>query len=305
MAPEKALSMWTEALRAAGVGGDVKAADLEEFYASLTMCQLGKTDLRFVNAASFHVDRTSAYCSRYPSNHYALSYIKNGIAFVRQGGREVVLNPGDVFLGYTGEPGAFRSKQGPLEIVSLSLSSHSLENWLPTPQDLTAMSLSRQSAWGKALAATMAALSPDISKRLIVPPGAIIEHIECLMALSTGREASPAGSYKLALLRQLRQGIRDHLHEPHFNPGILASEQKISLRTMSSIFAGAGSSFGKEHCSLRMEKARHLLDDPRYSKKSIAEIGWLVGYENVSYFVTQFGRTYGVSPGFYRKLRRS
>ncbi|MCM3873745.1 MAG: helix-turn-helix transcriptional regulator [Pyrinomonadaceae bacterium] len=54
--------------------------------------------------------------------------------------------------------------------------------------------------------------------------------------------------------------------------------------------------------SLRMERAKHLLES---SFLSIKEIGHLVGLNDESHFVRDFKKAYGLSPKCYRTLFNS
>ncbi|MGE4529614.1 MAG: helix-turn-helix domain-containing protein [Rhodospirillaceae bacterium] len=47
--------------------------------------------------------------------------------------------------------------------------------------------------------------------------------------------------------------------------------------------------------------ARDYLEDPKFARKTIAEIAGLCGYAHASHFTTSFGRAVGMSPAKYRK----
>ena len=56
---------------------------------------------------------------------------------------------------------------------------------------------------------------------------------------------------------------------------------------------------------LRMEKARELLEDDRSSALSIKEIAAKVGCPDLSHFVRDFQKRFGLSPKRYRTRKRS
>ncbi|WP_151705437.1 AraC family transcriptional regulator [Nitrincola alkalilacustris] len=51
---------------------------------------------------------------------------------------------------------------------------------------------------------------------------------------------------------------------------------------------------------LKIERACHLLD---VTSKSIAEVGWAIGYEDAYYFSRIFKKIMGISPSHYRRIR--
>lgn len=59
-----------------------------------------------------------------------------------------------------------------------------------------------------------------------------------------------------------------------------------------------GESFNDFLLSVRMEKAKELLKDPRYK---VYEIGNCIGYKTTQYFYKVFKAYYGVTPTEYRK----
>lgn len=99
--------------------------------------------------------------------------------------------------------------------------------------------------------------------------------------------------------------MQERMSDPHFNPGTLAREEKISLRTLHSVFAGYQTSFAKELLAMRMRQARNILDKRVFDKKSISELSALIGYSSSNLFIRHFRKIYGLPPKAYRDMRKS
>lgn len=259
--------------------------------------------IKFWNCGLYTLNRLREDCSRYPSNIFHLVYLKKGFCRVVQGGRESFLQSGDSFILYTATPAVFQSFST-TEAISFSCSEEHLSQWLPYPQDATAISFVNHSVWGRALSAFLGNLSPECLDHPLFQQRAFCDQLHFLLGLASEQNQMPTGSYRQALLRRFRQCLREHLHEHGFCPDRMVKEQNVTKRVLFATFAEAGSSFGKELFVLRMEKARNLLDDPRYNKKSISEIGGLVGYKYPGHFITAFRKAFGVTPSLYRKTRK-
>jgi AraC-like DNA-binding protein len=78
----------------------------------------------------------------------------------------------------------------------------------------------------------------------------------------------------------------------------LARVVGLSPSHLTALFRRAtGGGVLAHHTSLRMARARQLLDR---SPLSIREIAQLIGYEDPLYFSRQFRRVHGISPSEYR-----
>jgi AraC-like DNA-binding protein len=300
---EEALSFWESHLHEIGLGGTISSHAESGFFASSDGYEFGKSTLHFHKRSPSRHERTQIQCARNPSDVFFLTYIRKGEAICKQGERNAIIQPEDCFLAYSGEP-LCCTRVNAYEASTLSFPRSVIQGWMPNPFDITAVPFLKHSKWGKALCATMAALTPDLLDSLVVSPDDIVDQVNCLLALTGGQSTSYRKTHGPALLCRLRQAVRSHFNDPDFSPAKLAEEQGISTRTLYATFANDNTSFRKELLSFRIEKARRYLDDPRFDKKEIAEIAALVGYVHASHFITHFRQAHGVSPAAYRKKQR-
>lgn len=275
----------------------------ETFSASHVQYAFGGSPLNIWKGSGYRIRKTRRDCLKTSSPYYSLCLMRSGDLISQQSGREALIRPGDCGLRYADEPGFFQATPG--DALTLRIPEKTIERWLPSPRDVTAISLTKHSRWGGALAATLAALDPACLDQLAVTPQAITESICSLLALAVDPTDPAVAGHQASTLRRFRQMLRDRFHEPDFSPAILAEEQGVSRRTLHYVFAHAGSSFGAELKTLRMERARQLLEAPGFKKKPIADIARHVGFVHASHFVTTFRRFYGITPSGYQSIRRS
>lgn len=94
--------------------------------------------------------------------------------------------------------------------------------------------------------------------------------------------------------------IEEHFDNPDFNLSALSYAMHVSLSHLSTVFKQAtGTNLSAYVAELRLEKARHLLADMRYS---VSEVSALSGYSDAKYFAKLFKKKTGSTPSEYRNL---
>ncbi|MCY1429966.1 HTH-type transcriptional activator RhaS [compost metagenome] len=98
------------------------------------------------------------------------------------------------------------------------------------------------------------------------------------------------------ILKSLDGGFAD----PTYSATRLAEEIGISRRYVDSIFAEMNSSFGKMLLEKRLARCHALLSDVHYRGRSITDIAFESGFNDLSHFSKRFRERYGTTP---RSLR--
>lgn len=94
--------------------------------------------------------------------------------------------------------------------------------------------------------------------------------------------------------------IGEHFTESDFNLSGLSYAMHVSLSHLSTVFKQTtGNNLSAYVTELRLERAKELLTDMRYS---ISEISGLAGYSDAKYFAKLFKKKTGSTPSEYRNL---
>ena len=94
--------------------------------------------------------------------------------------------------------------------------------------------------------------------------------------------------------------IEEHFADPEFNLSALSYAMHVSLSHLSTVFKQAtGVNLSAYVTDLRLEQARKLLSDMRYS---ISEVSFMSGYSDAKYFAKLFKKKTGSTPSEYRNL---
>ncbi|SMB21955.1 putative transcriptional regulator [Sterolibacterium denitrificans] len=108
-----------------------------------------------------------------------------------------------------------------------------------------------------------------------------------------------------ALVRRTRELIAEYLARGTATAELIAPQLALSTRTLNRRLAEAGTSFRALGETVRRQRAEHLLANPAVS---LAEISFMLGYQEQSTFQRAFKRWTGLTPGEFRadclRLRR-
>ncbi|KAA6311348.1 Melibiose operon regulatory protein [termite gut metagenome] len=96
--------------------------------------------------------------------------------------------------------------------------------------------------------------------------------------------------------------VQKKYKDPNYSAKDLAKELKTNTRYLSAV---VNSRFGMNYSCLlneyRVNDAKHLLIDKRYTEKNVEEISAMVGFANRQSFYAAFYKNVGETPNSYRK----
>ena len=77
----------------------------------------------------------------------------------------------------------------------------------------------------------------------------------------------------------------------------------MSERTVHGLFAGTGSTFGKWVLNARLDRAAAALRSREWAGRSVTEIAFRLGFNDLSHFSRRFAERFGCAPRAYRAAR--
>jgi len=300
---QHALAYWVDTICDRFLEIDIDSPNRHQFHAQLEQSSFGPASLNLVEADVQTVRRTPARIARSRYAGYFLLHLRWGQLRFEQYGRDCRVEPGDCVLVDCQAPYRLDCLQA-TRSVALRFSREWLCNWVPSPETLAGRSLRCGTGWSHTLASALANLDTDPTLELALPEGIVAEQIAALLALAVGPDAQASrGTDKL--LDRIRRTIRDRCHEAGLTPGAIADAHGISKRYLHYLFAHTNSTFGDELMNMRLECARRLLSDARFSALKVSDVAARCGFLEPSHFARRFRRAYGSGPAAFRETALS
>jgi AraC-like DNA-binding protein len=131
---------------------------------------------------------------------------------------------------------------------------------------------------------------------------AIIDNFCRLLALTCGGAAGPQqGAVRAAKLQQAKEYVSKHLTDPRLTPAQTATAIKVSVRQLHLLFEPTGMSFAQHVQCRRLEECHAALTSASSRDRSVTDIAYAWGFNNLASFYRAFRRRFGGSPGEVRR----
>lgn len=240
------------------------------------------------------------------SDHvYAACVHVEGEARLTHGGNSVTLRPGDVFFTDSREPFTFELDR-PWRHLVISLPASWLDARLTKRGSLAGVVLRNHplsALWASYLAAGYATAN-DLS-----PSARALFARQCLELLSDVLEESrpadrsPSDAAREALYATACRVIATRFAEAELTPADVAQAVGVSSRTLARVFAERGETIMRRVFDERVRQAARLLAAPEAAHRSVTEIAFACGFNDLSHFGRTFARHMHMTPSEWRRAR--
>jgi len=260
---------------------------------------LGQAAMFVVSGTPQVVRRTTCAVRRAPSDLIKVCAQLRGRATVHQGGREILLNPGQLAVYDTGQPYALRL-EGDWSCAVMAV-----------PRDVLTLSgadldgaMRRKFAASQGPGLVLADFVRTAASQVISASAAAVKIGEAGTSLLIGTLADDgdlAASDAPADLRgHILRYIRSHLADPHLSRASVAAAHHLSLRTLDRLFAAQPRSVSGHIRHERLEAVRQDLANPALLNRGVAALAARWCFVDAAHFSRIFRQAYGYPPSHAR-----
>jgi AraC-like DNA-binding protein len=226
-----------------------------------------------------------------------------GTARISSAGATVQLAPGDVLITDSRHEFMF-DLRSPARRLVIQLPAAQLDGRVVNPEALAGAvfrdgPLAR--LWARNLAAGFA-----LSGELSAPAAALfarhcVELLTELVGESAGEHGALSEAAGGAVYFNACRVIAARLDDPSLTPVAIARAVGVSSRTLARAFAARGEAVMRRVFDERIAHAARLLASPQHADRSITDVAFSCGFNDLSHFGRLFARKAGMAPSQWRR----
>lgn len=266
--------------------------------------ELGDLLVSRVAAEAHLASRTRRMIALRDAGYYKVGLLTHGSCKLSQGGRDALLQPGDLAIydcrrPYTmvfDEPHEMSFLMFPCD--RLRLPSAAVEEVLVTPVSSTQSTGSLVAPFLRRLVANLEQPGELVNSRLA---GNVLDLLATLFGERTGMTPADPAALRRSLLLSVHSWIDAHLADPDLDPDTIARANHISVRYLHKLFQEQGTSVGSWVRERRLANCRRDLADPALAQRGVHAIARRWGFDDAAHFSKIFKASYGQPPGAYRQ----
>jgi AraC family transcriptional regulator, positive regulator of tynA and feaB len=263
--------------------------------------QLGAGQLWTVLSPALQVSYRQTHAAAGKPEFFSLMLQVAGATLARQGGRSSVAHPGDMCVIDGRLPFDLGVAGGLSQIVVLQMPRQAVLSRHPFLEHCTATCFDSADAGSELLRSVLLSV---LSGAPAMANDQRTTALTCLIQLlGTARTDRPrAKNGRDWRVRSALALIDATLTDSEMTASRIAADQHISRRHLDEMMVAAtGSSLSSRIRSRRLEQAADDLMDPRLVDRTIMQIAFAAGFEDIAHFTRAFKRRYLVPPREWRR----
>ena len=295
----RGLDAWNGVVNGAFENLTVDAAD-DAFEGVMDVRRFGGLDLSRIASSAAIVRRHRPSGGREHDRYFKLHIQESGSSLNLQDGREAVLGPGDLMLCDSSRPYSIRFDQ-PNSMLVLRLPEDRLAARFEDPDALVGRRLGVESLGASLLSAFVHNLwvAPAANDDGADCEGPLLDAAINLLAAAHGLTPAAPGPLAPCSKQRIRRFVDENLCDPELNVTGVARALGLSPRYVQMAFADIATTPLAYIRRKRLQMAAQQLR--RHGAGcNITELGFSLGFNDLSHFSRTFKARYGVGPRDYR-----
>ena len=303
VAARESFAYWREWICDVFINLDCTAAPGRAFSGAIQTQPLADVEISTMQAGGMQLTRAMHHIARATDDHFLIVLQDGGTMHADHGGQAATLRPGDWALFDSARPYVacfdsdfrhtvlkiprrlMRSRYGPVEAYS----------GMRIPGD-RGMGLVA-SRFLQSLPEVLPSLDEASASRLA---SISLDLISAAIAELPSAARPNDSTTRVARRIQIKNYVESHLGDCELSLDRIASALRVSTRYLNDVFEEENTSVARHIWSRRLERCHAALQDPAQAHRSISEIAFGLGFNNMSHFGRAFKGRYGVSPRDFR-----
>jgi len=302
--PRHRFEFWADTVNRSYTPLQMEPAGEAPFRGEIAIESVGGFEIVLAGGAGHRTRRTQAEIARSSEHFYVATLHLTGQTTFVTPKDQVQLKRGDLLFIDTMHEIGFDLSQ-PYRSLQVKFPKDWIDSRIARPEHLTSSVLSRDNPWARLFAGYLTAGFRVADKLPASAAEMYGQHLTELLveAFATSEPAgTPAlAAKRAALYMRARRAIAMRLGESHLSPRIIANDVGISTRSLHRVFAEYGETVMQRVMCERVECAARLLAFTGARRRTITDIAFACGFNDLTHFGRIFAERMGVPPSQWRK----
>lgn len=267
---------------------------------------IGELGVAQVSGRGVHAVHTGPHIARARGHVYAACVHLEGEARITRRGEAVALRRGDIFV--TDSRHEFTlDLERPWRHLLITLPTSWLDSRVARPESLPSAVLRDHPLarlWASHLAAGFSLAGELSSTAATLFARHSVDLLAQLLNESPRDHLTPSDAWRAAMFLRACGAIALKFGDPDLTPDHIARESGVSSRTLARVFAANNETIMRRVFDERVRQAARLLAAPESAQRSVTDIAFACGFNDVSHFGRMFAGKMHMTPSQWRRRRQ-
>src|SRR5215470_12400904 len=261
-------------------------------------------DLRFAafDSTGYEIVRSRRDVARAPVDHYLISLQLRGQSRISQDDETIALDPGEITV-FDGQRPFHITFSEPASRTIAVVPRAIVDRCAPALLARPRHKILSDSPFTDLARRHLLLLTADEHRLSEHEATQLTKNLCNLLAVARTHDVTPSGLQSELMLEAILAFCRRNLHDPALSPQFVATRFGISVRTLHLRFEKLGQSFGRWLLERRLNACSKALRDQQQLNRSVSDIAYRWGFNDLSHFNRTFRARFGMPPGQWRSRR--
>ena len=265
--------------------------------ARLTVRTSGRYRFAMCESTSYEIIRTQRDIARAPADLYTVYLQRRGRTIINQCNESIEFQHNDIVLSDCRQP--YRANLSNDGHRAVALLPRDMIEWrAPWLRHRPLCKLNANSPFIElARQHFMHLVSGDLTE---TETSLLTDNLCNLLALASATDIEPDRMRPELQIQAMVAFCQQNLHKAELTPQVVAAYCGVSVRTLHLRFKTLGQTFGNWLLESRLNACSRALRDPFQQTRTISEIAYSCGFNDLSHFNKTFRARFGMSPREWR-----
>ena len=301
---ELSFDHWRDEATRAVIPLDYQCDTATRFSGHICAQSVGGIQLARLQATPHAVKRTTSIIQSAKENHVIFNWLISGNCLAKQDGNETQFGQQSMWIC---DASRYYDLEFPdqFELVSMALPKSRLGTYHTNFDSLTVTELNRQSEVTGFVQGHLTELvnhAPFVSSLMADRVAkATMEWVMMLLSEQWAAVGSRLSHSQMSIVMRVKQSIALWASNPELTGNDVAEHIGVSTRYINQLLNEEGMSLSRMIWLYRTQKAAEMLSDSQNLHRTISDIAYSTGFNDVAHFSRLFKKHFNVTPSQYRQ----